>query len=227
MEVGARHVTVLEWERVLRLRDGRVTELLGAGRHRHRPRREQLDAVDVRQRLMPVLGQELITADGVTVRVSGLLTWRVVDARAFVIVASGSDRLLYGAVQEAMRTAIAAATLDELLADRDRLHPQVGGPVAEQAAAIGAEVDSLRAKDLMLPGELRQAAMDVVVTRERGRAELERARAEAATLRSLANTARLLEEHPALLQLRTLQTAAQARSTVVLTPSGLPTTTGT
>ena len=72
----------------------------------------------------------------------------------------------------------------------------------------------------MLPGELRRAAMDVVVARERGRAELERARAEAATLRSLANTAQLLEEHPALLHLRTLQTASEPGTTVVLVPPG-------
>ena len=61
-------------------------------------------------------------------------------------------------------------------------------------------------------------AAKVVLARPRGQAELERARAEAAALRSLANTARLLADHPALLQLRTVQAAERSGSTVVLTP---------
>jgi hypothetical protein len=55
--------------------------------------------------------------------------------------------------------------------------------------------------------------------REAGRAELERARAEAAALRTMANTARLLEEHPVLLHLRTIQAAGTPGTTIVLSPN--------
>lgn len=110
----------------------------------------------------------------------------------------------------------ASATLDEALADRARLSVDLPELVAERVAELGIEVSGVRARDLMLPGELRRAAMDVIVTRERGRAELERARAEAATLRSLSNTARLLEEHPALLHLRTLQAAGEPGTKLVI-----------
>ena len=64
----------------------------------------------------------------------------------------------------------------------------------------------------MLPAEIRRAVTEVLLARERGRADLERARSEAAALRSLANTARLLEEHPGLLHLRTLQAAGHGAS---------------
>ena len=109
-------------------------------------------------------------------------------------------------------------TLDELLADRARASVGLDELVVPEVADVGIAVESVRARDLMLPGELRQAASDVIVARERGRAELERARSETAALRSMANADRLIEEHPGLLQLRTLQAAGQAGRTVVVTP---------
>lgn len=84
----------------------------------------------------------------------------------------------------------------------------------------GITVTEARARDLMLPGELRRAAQDTLLARERGRADLERARAEAASLRMLANAARVLEEHPSLLHLRTLQVAAEPGTRIVLDPRG-------
>ncbi len=90
--------------------------------------------------------------------------------------------------------------------------------MAAAVADLGIRVSSVRARDLMLPGELRKAALETVLAKERGRADLERARAEAAALRSLANTARLLEENPSLLRLRTLQVAATPGTQVVLDP---------
>ncbi|OJF77824.1 hypothetical protein NS14008_38085, partial [Nocardia seriolae] len=98
-----------------------------------------------------------------------------------------------------------------------RPHLLSGGKdaVATQVERLGIRVDSLRAKD-HAPGELRKAALETVLARERGRAELERARAEAAALRSLANTAKLLTDNPVLLRLRTLQVAAVPGTKVVL-----------
>lgn len=215
------HVTVLEWERVLLLRDGRIDRVLEPGRHRYRPRRSRLLTVDMRPRLLLVPGQELLTSDGVTLRVSVQLRWQVVDPTSFVTGAESAQQVLYAAAQEAVRGGVGAVTLDEILADRSRLSDGFAEVVAERVESVGIRVESVQARDLMLPGELRKAAMDVVVARERGRAELERARSEAASLRSLTNVARMLEEHPALLQLRTLQTASEVANTVVVTPQAV------
>lgn len=212
------HVTVLEWEQALLLHDGRITRVLDTGRHRYRPSRASIVRVDRRPRLLTVPGQEILTADGVTVRVSVQLTWQVVDSRAFVTGAESAPSVLYAAVQDGVRAAVAAVSLDDALADRTRLSAGLDELVAARVADLGITVTAIAARDLMLPGELRRAAMDLIVTRERGRAELERARAEAATLRSLANTARLLEEHPALLHLRTLQAAGERGAKLVVTP---------
>ncbi|MBL1074824.1 slipin family protein [Nocardia sp. 2] len=211
------YTTVMDWQRTLLFKDGTLTEVLEPGRHRYDKDRCTLVCVDMRPRLLQLSGQELLTRDGLSLRVSFAVDWVVIDPVAFTTGAVYTDTVLYGAVQEVARDLVAASTLDELIADRTLLS---GG--AERVAALverlGIRVDGMRAKDLMLPGELRKAALETVLARERGRAELERARAEAAALRSLANTAKLLDDNPVLLRLRTLQVAAAPGTQVVLDP---------
>jgi regulator of protease activity HflC (stomatin/prohibitin superfamily) len=71
---------------------------------------------------------------------------------------------------------------------------------------IGVKLLSVEIRDLMLPGDLKRIFAQEVQARKEGLAALERARGERAALRSLANAARLVQDNPALLQLRLLQT---------------------
>ncbi|MGV9679308.1 slipin family protein [Nocardia sp. NPDC003482] len=210
------HVTVMDWERALLYRDGKLDKVLEPGRHRFDQRRSTLVKVDMRPRRLQVGGQELLTRDGLSLRASFVAAWSVTDPVAFTIGAQYPENVLYSAVQDVARDKVAAHTLDDLIADRDLLSG--ADEVAAAVAELGMAVTSVRARDLMLPGELRKAALETVLAKERGRADLERARAEAAALRSLANTARLLEENPTLLRLRTLQVASTPGTQVVLDP---------
>ncbi|MEH1128396.1 slipin family protein [Micromonospora sp. CPCC 206061] len=210
--------TIMEWQRGLLFTDGRFTRELPPGRHRYRRRRTHLHVVDVRPRTIVVSGQELLTADSVTLRVSTVATWRISQPLAFLTGSADTGQELYTAVQLAIRDAVAALTFDEVLADRGRLSTGLAEAAAPRVAEHGIELLSATVKDLMLPGELRRAATETLLARESGKADLERARAEAAALRTLANAARLLEEHPALLHLRTIQAATTPGATVVLTP---------
>jgi regulator of protease activity HflC (stomatin/prohibitin superfamily) len=212
-------ITVMDWQRVVEFIDGRFTRLLPPGRHRYRRRRTSLHTVDTRQRSVVVPGQELLTSDGVTLKVSVLVTWRVADPLAHLTAATNAEQELYIAAQLAVRDAVATCTFDEVLADRARLSAGLAEAVAARVEGLGLDVTSAQVKDLMLPGELRRAATERLLARENGLAELERARAEAASLRTLANAARLIEEHPALLQLRTIQAAATPGTTIVLSPN--------
>ncbi|MFC3383315.1 slipin family protein [Couchioplanes azureus] len=211
-------ITVMEWQRTLLFTDGRFTRVLGPGRHRYRRRRVTLHTVDVRPRATAVQGQDVLTADGVTLKLSALAHWRIADPHAYLTGAAAADLRLYSAVQLAVRDAVAAVTFDEVLADRSRLSAGLVEAASPALDGLGIELTSAVVKDLMLPGELRRAATETLLARENGRAELERARAEAAALRTLANAARLLEQHPALLRLRTIQAAAAPGATVVLNP---------
>jgi len=210
-------VTVMAYERVVRLVDGEVRDVLGPGRHRYWRRRTNLYRLDMRPRLITVSGQEMLTADGVSVRVTIVLRATIADPVRYLSASQEPVSEVYSAAQQALRAAVAGLDLDALLGARTSLGPELLAQVQQSADRVGMAVDEVAVRDVMLPGELRRAFADTVLARQRGLAELERARAEAATLRSLANTAKLLEERPGLLKLRTLQVAARDGTELRLT----------
>ena len=213
-------IVVQEWERVLLYRDGRFLETLEAGRHRRPRRRHSWERVPVRPRLLVVPSQEVLTADGLSVKVSLTAAVRTSDARRWHEAVEDADAFVYAALQIALREAVAGRTLDELLGARGSLPDEVLAGVGAAVEAVGVALDSLSLRDVMVPAELRRAAAEVAVARAQGRAALERARSEVAATRALANAARMVAEQPALLQLRTLQAVEAGGATVVLTTGG-------
>jgi regulator of protease activity HflC (stomatin/prohibitin superfamily) len=220
--------TVQTHERVLVYRDGVFEAELESGRHSVRkPWRVRRELVDLRLRQLTVAGQEIFTADGVTLRVTAVARWKVSDARAFVERAEAPTELLHVALQLAVRDAVSRRELDELLRPEGRaaVTDELAEPVRAEVAELGVAVLGVAVRDLALIGELRAALAETALERQRGRAALERARGESAALRSLANSAKLLDDHPALANLRLVQTAADAGATIVLTRDGLSTPT--
>ena len=213
-------VVVQEWERVLGYRDGRFVEVLEPGRHRRARRRRQFVRVAVRPRLLAVPGQEVLTADGLAVRVSLTVRCRTADPRRWHETVEDADGFLYAALQLALREVVAGGTLDELLSGRGTVAEGIRPSVDAAAEAVGLVVEQVAVRDLMVPAELRRAAAEVATARAAGQAALERARGEVAATRALANAARMVAEQPALLQLRTLQAVEAGRAKVVLSPDG-------
>ena len=212
-----RRIHVAPGECVLAYRRGERVATLGPGAYWTRGGTSSV-RIDLRERLTTLAPQESPLADGVQVRVTAALTWRVVDAAAFHEQAGDPEAALYLAVQVALRDALAPATSDTVLAgarDTAALSERTRATVASTAARWGVAVQEVVVRDLLAPPELRRAAADVVAARQRGLASLEAARAETAALRALANAAKLLDAHPALARLRTVQAAPDA-ATVVL-----------
>ena len=181
-------------------RHGIVQAILPTGRHRRGWGMTYI-AVDLRERLHAIAPQDVPVQDGITVRVSAAVRWRVSDPVAFV--ERTADPLAPLTVAEVAARGAGAPLVDLRV------------PVEAVAATVGIEVLEVVIKDVILPAEVRAAAMELVTARSRGLAQLEAARAETAALRSLANGARLLDEHPALARLRLVQ-AAPYGSRVVL-----------
>jgi regulator of protease activity HflC (stomatin/prohibitin superfamily) len=218
-------IVVPEWERVLLYRDGRFSEQLEPGRHRRRSWRRRSVRVVVRPRILVVPAQEVLTSDGLSVKISLTATCRTADPRRWHEAVEDSNAFVYVALQVAVRQAVAGRTLDEVLTARTELPEEMLPAVRATADTVGIALDGLAVRDVMVPAELRHAAAEVATARARGLAALERARSEVAATRALANAARLVAEHPGLLQLRTLQAVEAGRATVVLTtsPSAVPT----
>lgn len=212
--------TVTEQERVVLLKDGRFERVLEPGRHRRlgRRTRTRLIRVPVVPQLHIVAGQEVLTADALGVKASLAVTWHVVEPRQFAAGGVTSGQAVHVEVQLAFRELVAARTLDELLGGRAELGPATRELAAPRLTGYGVSLDAVGLRDLMPAPEIRRALSAVVLAREEGRAALERARGEVAATRAMLNAARLLDEHPGLGQLRTLQAISDGDATVVLVP---------
>ena len=212
-----RRITVMEWERVVRYRRGRLTGVLGPGRYWLRPS-ERAVRVDLRPRTVTLGGQEMLTSDGVPVRVSLALVTRVTDPVAYVQAAASADQAVYVALQLALRGTLTTVTAEDLLATRSDVDDALLAGAAATAATYGLAVEQAGIRDLGFSGDLKRVFAQVATARQEAKAALERARGETAALRSLANAARAVESQPALLRLRTLQAVeSTSGATVVLT----------
>ena len=212
-----RVVTVYDYQRGLRYRMGRFTGLVDAGPHLTVRGFSEVHVLDGRPTSLIVPGQEILTSDGVALKLS--LTARYVIADPVAAVTGDQDHLraLYVALQASLRDAIAGRTADDILANRGEIGPAVGAAIASDIARIGVELLGVDVRDVMVPGELKRAFAGIVAARREAEASLERARGETAALRSLANAGRLVDDNPGLLQLRLLQQLdASSGNTLVL-----------
>lgn len=205
LRTTVRVVTVHDYERGLRYRRGRFSGLVDPGTHVTFPPLTEVHLIDGRPASMIVEGQEVLTSDGVPIKVSLAARYVVGDPVAAVTGDQSFGRAMYLELQLGIRDVVAGGTVDEVLAERARLGQAVLERTASKLARIGIELLACDVRDLMLPGELKRVFAGVVSARKEGEAALERVRAETAALRNLANAGRLVEENPGLLQLRMLQ----------------------
>jgi regulator of protease activity HflC (stomatin/prohibitin superfamily) len=213
-------VTVYEFERALRYDRGRYVRLLEPGQHWVYRRRMTLKKVDVRPSFISVPGQEVLTSDAVSLRISLAAEYQLEDPALAVNGVEDYAMSFYLTLQLALRQSVGAVEVDDLLANREQIGERLLELTREPAAAFGVALLRVELKDLMFPGELKRTFAQVVTARKEGLATLERARGETAALRNLANAAKLVEGNPALMQLRLLQQIAEsAGNTIVL---GLP-----
>lgn len=209
--------TIYEYQYGLYYRGGKFQRVLGPGQYWYLLFYQSIYALDGRTQTVSIPGQELLTSDRVSVKISLAASYRIRDAeRAFHATAT-YQVALYLFLQLRLRALLSAIPIDELLTKRNVLGEQIFQDCKNQAEEIGLDLLSVGIKDIMFPGELKNIFAQVVNAKNEGLAALERARGESAALRSLANAAHLLESNPNLFQLRLLQTLnATSGNTVVL-----------
>lgn len=206
-ETVQRAVVVLPYERVVLYVDGEVVEVLGPGRHAVNVggREVAMVRVDLREQELQIAGQDVMTADKVTLRVNLLVRYRVVDPGLALSAVTNVRDALYGEAQMAARRLVSHQTLDQLLEVRDGVATRMLDEVRTRATGWGLEVGALDVKDVVLPGEMRTILNQVIEAEKRAAAMVVLRREETAATRSLANTAKLLEQNPVLVRLKELE----------------------
>lgn len=220
VEVGADQVALL-------LVEGRLEGTLQPGRYAFWKgvSRVEVRRVDRREQVLDISGQELMTADKVTLRLNALVTYRVADPEKAAMTVESASQALYREAQLALRSIVGARELDDFLTEREAVSDELEAAVKGRAGELGLELVHVGVRDVILPGEMKVILNRVTEARKAAEADLLTRREETAAMRSQANTAKIFESNPALMRLRELEVlekvAGKANLTVVLGEQGL------
>jgi len=215
-----RHVIVYQYQKGLRYSKGRYIGTLDPGQYWIFPTFSSIVPVDVRPEFITILGQDVLSADGVTLKVSLAAEFQVADPDVAINKNANFRTSLYLTLQMALREIVGKENVDVLVENRAGIGGKLMELASGKALELGLKLRLADVKDIMFPGEMKKAFAQVVKARKEGQAALERARGETAALRNLANAARTMDDNPNLLQLRALQALADSSgNTLVL---GLP-----
>ena len=207
--------------------DGVLERLLEPGRHLFwkTARRLRVETIGLREEMLDVAGQEIMTADRVTLRLNMIVTFKVTDPVRAVSAVTDYKQTLYREAQLALRAVVGGRELDALLADKNAVAGELEAGVRQRAEAIGLRLVSLGIRDVILPGEMKELLNKVTEARKAAEANLITRREETASMRMQANTAKILEGNPVLMRLRELEVlekvADKSKLNVVLGEKGL------
>lgn len=204
---GYSDVTVPEGSIGLRFVDGLIDAMLPPGKHAAWTVQHDVNfvCIDLRERIVAITGQDVMTKDKVTLRMNASVTMRVADAKRVATASKDAEAALYLATQLALRDAVAAASVEQLLAQRELLSDAMLPVLRARADELGLAVVDVGVKDLILPGEMRSLFNRVIEAQKEAEANVIARREETAAVRSMAQTAKVLQENPLLVRLKELE----------------------
>lgn len=215
------HVIIHEYEAGVKYRKGRFIEVLSPGRHLIYTPVTTVHTFDLRKTNMNIQGQEVLTSDNVTVKLTASALYQISDPHLALTATDGYWQHLYLTIQLAIREAVATYTIEDLLEKRKDLAQEVDRLAKEKLGEIGVNLLAVELRDIMLPGDLKKAYAALLQAKKESQAKLEAARGEIATLRSLANAANMMKNNPALMQLRLLQAMEQTSGNTYIIGAGM------
>lgn len=200
---------VRQFERGLKYVQGRFEGILEPGRYvfwNHPAARVGVNVLDTRVQQLKIEGQELMTRDKVTLRLTLTVEYAPADAPTTVHAVADVKDALYLAAQLAAREYVAGVALDELLEGRDNLTKYLEAQVLPRAETFGVRVHRVGVKDVILPGEMKTLLNKVIEAEKAAAANVILRREDAAATRNMANTAKVIAENPVLMRLKELET---------------------
>ncbi len=198
-----------EYERGVVFRLGRYNGTKAAGPRFIIPGVDRMRRIDLREIVMDVPSQEVITLDNVSVKVNAVLYFRVIHPHKAVIQV---QNYLYGTSQLAqttLRSVCGQAELDGLLADRERINQQLQEIIDQQTEPWGVKVRAVELKQIDLPQEMQRVMAKQAEAEREKRAKVTLAEGEFLAAQRLADAAATLSSEPAAMQLRYLQTLSE------------------
>jgi len=188
-----------------------------------------LRRVSLRIVTMPIQSQGIITKDNVSVDVSAVAYFRVVDAVKSVIVIENASTAINQIAQTTLRNVVGQHALDEILAETDRINEDIRLILDRTTTAWGLEVTLVELKDIQLPESMKRAMARQAEAEREKRAKIINAEGEQLAASRLGEASDIMMAHPLALQLRNLQSLVELgvdKNTTVVFPAPLMSTIG-
>jgi regulator of protease activity HflC (stomatin/prohibitin superfamily) len=222
--IGGAVKIVQEYERGVIFRLGRLVGPKGPGLFLIIPLVDRMVRIDLRVVTLEIPPQEVITRDNITIRVSAVLYFRVLDPDLAVTKVADYRQATFQIAQTTLRSVLGQSEMDELLAQRDQINQKLQQIIDEQTEPWGMKVSAVEVKDVELPESMQRAMARQAEAEREKRAKIIHAEGEFQAAQTLANAAQVIASQESALQLRYLQTlqeiATEKNSTIVLTDIG-------
>lgn len=218
---------VTQYERGVLFRLGRVIGVRQPGLNLIVPVVDSLRKVSLRIMTMPIQGQGIITRDNVSVDVSAVAYFRVVDPVKAVVAIENVFEAINQIAQTTLRKVVGRYMLDEILSEIDRINaaiPEILDPLTKDWGVV---VSPVELKDIQLPESMKRSMASQAEAEREKRAKIIAAEGELLAVGALSQAADIMLQHPITLQLRTLQTLAEIavdKNSTVVFPAPLMTT---
>jgi regulator of protease activity HflC (stomatin/prohibitin superfamily) len=220
---------VKQYEKGVVFRFGRVTDSLDPGIALIIPFIDVMHRVTLRIITMPIQSQGIITRDNVSVDVSAVAYFRVVDAVKSVVAIENIYAAIDQIAQTTLRKVVGQHTLDETLSETDRINKDIREILDVNTLDWGVEVTLVELKDIQLPDSMKRAMARQAEAEREKRAKIINAEGESLAAAALGDASDIMMSHPLALQLRTLQSLVEIgvdKNTTVVFPAPLMSTIG-
>ncbi|MCW2855107.1 MAG: band 7 protein [Marmoricola sp.] len=220
---------VKQYERGVLFRLGKVQGIREPGLRLIIPVVDVLHRVSLRIVTMPIQSQGIITRDNVSVDVSAVAYFRVVDVEKSVIAIENVRAAIDQIAQTTLRKVVGQHTLDETLSETDRINLGIREILDVSTIDWGVEVTLVELKDIQLPDSMKRAMARQAEAEREKRAKIINAEGESLAAAALGEASDIMMEHPLALQLRNLQSLVEIgvdKNTTVVFPAPLMSTIG-
>lgn len=218
---------VKQYEQGVLFRFGRVIAVLQPGLRFIIPFVDVLHRVSTRIVTMPIQSQGIITKDNVSVDISAVAYFRVIDAKKSVLAIENTPTAIDQIAQTTLRKVVGQHTLDETLAETNRINLDIREILDMTTLDWGVEVTLVELKDIQLPDSMKRAMAKQAEAEREKRAKIINAEGEFMAAGTLGEASDIMMAHPLALQLRNLQSLVEIgvdKNTTVVFPSPIMTT---
>ena len=205
-------VQIDEYERGVKFTCGKFSSIMQPGWNVVLPIFQSYKKIDIRTKAVDVPEQDAITRDNVSVRINAVIYYKIFDASKAILEVENFYYAVSQLAQTTMRNVVGSVSLDELLAEREKLSESICKIIDEATDPWGIKVENVELKDVSLPEEMKRVIARAAEAERERAAVITKAEGEVQAAKNLAEAASTMASTPGALHLRTLSTISDISS---------------